>query len=269
MSKLSPEEYEEVHVTVRDLARCIFAALLYARGDDEERPQRVSFAGGVFPANVTIDHTIPREDEFANYVDWIRKLHSKYIDTMPHPDFNPIAPVSEFGVHTAPTMHSAVINAAGYLLGFRNKTLPQLRKLCATLPLPTLDVAMIHLWNEYRLTCPTVDEPGSEHEEPPGGVTGEVDPLKEFRNKTVPRARKLFDVLLEHPGLHTHSIVEQWYVGGNNKHFQKGSFTDLVRELGEALERFGRQSGYRLSRSRGSKYQDAKVELVRPSVAED
>ena len=114
----------------------------------------MSFAGGVFPANVTIDHTIPREDEFANYVDWIRKLHSKYIDTMPHPDFNPIAPVSEFGVHTAPTMHSAVINAAGYLLGFRNKILPQLRKLCATLPLPTLDGAMIHLWNEYRLTCP-------------------------------------------------------------------------------------------------------------------
>ena len=89
-----------------------------------------------------------------------------------------------------------------------------------------------------------------------------VNPLDEFEKKATPRVRKLFDWLLNHPGRHKHLRVEQWYVAGADRPLEDGSLTDLVRQLDEALSKWGRKSGFKIKRYRGSKFKEAEVELV-------
>jgi hypothetical protein len=86
-----------------------------------------------------------------------------------------------------------------------------------------------------------------------------VDPLDEFRRKAPRRFQNLLEVLLNHPGLHTHKRVEQWYHAGKDKHFPDRVFTDLIWGLGTYLEAWGRKSGYRLIRVDGRKHPEAKV----------
>jgi len=220
----SKAQYNQACSLVSDLADAIYGALVYAGGDDEDRPLRIVSAGGSLPSEVTVDSSKSRRDEFADWFHRIKCLVPQCREIMHGLHFEALTPSATYWGATSTNMHSAVFYAAGMITGAVSLSLDdireQLRRELESKSLPDRFEAKCHLRNEKDRTCRMLwpDAPVAEEIVP--SVTNGIIPNTSFNCVTwgnekfvfnpqqADCVRVMFDAWKNHgPWIHQREII--------------------------------------------------------------